>query len=288
MWMGLTGVLAGLHLTIASVPVGSGVPAGSGLTERGRCDGEGEGPYRVVELRSPDASLVLFGARHRTDPGDPILAEMERRLAALSPTVILVEGATGPVDVDRQTSIMHGGEMGLLCWLASQRGIPCRSADLTEPEEARRLLRRHSPEEVLLFLTVRVLAYFNPRPASQRPPGDLVTWAIHRYAPLVGLPPTITADDLARICERALHRRWRPSDVTTDWHDPRKDDLLTQRMSRESNELREPYMLEQMLDSAGKGARVFVALGEGHVCNVGVELRALWEEKRPGAAAKPR
>jgi hypothetical protein len=121
---------------------------------------------------------------------------------------------------------------------------------------------------------VRVLAYFNPRPASQRPPGDLVAWAIRRYAPLVGLPATTPGDVVVRACHRALHREWKPSEVTTDWHDPTKGDLLTQRMSRESNELREPYMLEQMLDAARDGARVFVTLGEGHVCNLRAEMLA--------------
>ena len=280
MWMGYKVVLAALQLTMADR-----APADSAPAETGGCEGRGEGAYRVLELRGPDASLVLFGTRHKTDPADPALAEMERRVDALGPTIILVEGAIGPSHPDRRTAIAYGGEDGLLCWIARQRGIPCRSADLPESEEARRLLHRHSPEEVLLFLTVRVLAYFNPRPTSQRPPGELVAWAIHRYASLVGLPTTTTSDDLARVCERALHRRWNPSAVTTDWHDPTQDALLTQRMSRESNELREPYMLEQLLDAARNGARVFAALGEGHVCNVRAALGARWHEKQSGSAA---
>ncbi len=242
------------------------------------CAGSGEGAYRVVELQSERAALVLFGSRHRTDPTDPIIRELEGRVAAFSPTLILVEGPTETVEKDRDTAVAHGGEAGLLCYVAEQRGIPCRSADLTEAEEARRLLQRHSADEVLLFMVVRPLAYFNPRPASQRPPGDLVAWALRRYGPLVGLPDA-TEVDLARTCKRVLHRPWDPPSVTTEWHNPEKGDLLTQRMSRESNALREPYQLEQMLGAAQDGARVLVSMGEGHVCNLRAELKRRWNQQ---------
>ncbi len=272
-----------LELTALCLSVTGGPPASAKLD---RCEGDGEGAYRVVELRNAEASLVLFGARHRTDPADPIVAELERRVASFSPTVILVEGPATATHSSRQVAIGHGGEMGLLCWFAAQRNIPCLSTDVPDAEQARQLLRRHAPDEVLLFLAVRALAYFNPRPASQRPPGDLVAWILQRYGPLVGLP-NATSRDLARVCQRALHRRWDPSAVTTDWHDPRRSELLTQRMSRENNELRDPYMLEQMLSAARSGARVFVALGEGHVCNVRDALRTRWNSKRAHGAAAP-
>ncbi len=128
---------------------------------------------------------------------------------------------------------------------------------------------------------MRGLAYFNPRPADQRPPGDLVEWMLRRDAPLVGLP-NATKGDLARICERTLRRPWDPAAVTTDWHDPTKDEMLTQRISREDDALRETYMLEQLLDAAKDGARVFAIFGEGHVCDLRTKLRAAWEQASDG------
>ncbi len=255
------------------------VDAGPPQVALASCNGRGEGALRVVELERDGAALVLFGARHRTEPSDPVLLELERRVAAFSPTLILVEGDGAGASPDKATAITHGGEAGLLCWLAVRRGIPCQSMDLPEAEEVRRLALRHSREEVLLFMTVRVLAYFNPRPPDQQPPGDLVAWAIQRYAPLAGLPATTTSADLGRVCERALKRRWDPAAVTTDWHDPTRDELLTQRMSKESNQLREPYMLERLRLAATPGSRVFAAAGEGHACNI---QAALGGRRRPG------
>jgi hypothetical protein len=257
------------------------VPAGAGQEEPGPCEGTGKGAYQVIELHGPDTSLVLFGTRHRTDLADPVWAELEQRVAKLQPTVILVEGS-GPPSPTREFAITHGGDGSFLCWLASQRGIDCQSLDLAEPEEARRLLLRHAPDEVLLFFTVRVLAYFNPRPPTERPPGDLIQWTLRRYGPMAGLP-NATSGDLASTCQRALHRTWDPDAVTTDWHDPRKSDLLTQRMSQESNDLREPYILERLLVSAENGARVFAAVGEGHLCNLEANLRTRWKETRTGS-----
>lgn len=246
------------------------------------CDGTGSGPYRVLEHRRGDARLLVLGARHRTDPADPILEEIEQRFLALDPTEVMVEGA-GPEPDDRDTAIRHGGENGLLCWLARQHKIACRSLDLPEAEEARRLMSRHPAEEVLLFFVVRVLAYFNPRPPSQRPPGDLAAFAVARYAPLVGLPAT-SPEQLEPICRRALGRRWDPAAITTAWHDPRKVDLLTQRMSRESNALREPYMLESMLGALQGGSRVLAVVGEGHLCNLAPSLVSRDQRERSNSS----
>ena len=270
--------LIGLYFQLARPAVGA--PA-HGVEH---CEGTGEGSYRVLELEGRNASLVLFGARHRTDPADPIFDEIERRVAQFRPTIMLVEGSGSVEETStRELAITHhGGEMGFLCWLARERRIPCRGTDLTEAEEAHRLLRHHSPDEVLLSLVVRVLAYFNPKPASQRPPGDLVDWAIHRYGPLVGLE-SASERDVARTCNSALGRAWKPTAITTEWHDPRKSDLLTQRMSRESNDLREPFIVEQILNAAVKGERVFASLGEGHVCDFPGTLTPRWNDR----AGKP-
>lgn len=260
----------------------------AGQEEPGPCEGTGKGAYRAIELRASDTSLVLFGTRHKTDPTDPVWTDLEHRVATLQPTVILVEGS-GPPPPTRELAIRHGGEGSFLCWLASQRGVPCQSMDLPEPEEARRLLQRHSADEVLLFLSVRVLAYFNPRPVAERPPGDLVQWTLRRYGPMAGMP-NATSADLASTCQRVLHRAWDPGSVTTDWHDPRKTDLLTQRMSQESNDLREPWMLERLLAAAETGARVFAGVGEGHLCNLQAELSARWQAtktERPVTTSSP-
>ncbi len=276
-----------MRLSIATaLAVTVALPVVGGATEPSasaypRCDGTGSGPYRVLDLRRGDVRIVVFGARHRTDPTDSIFAELEQRFVSLDPTEVMVEGA-GPEPDDRDTAIRHGGENGLLCWLARQRKIPCRSLDLPEAEEARRLLREHPADEVLLFFVVRVLAYFNPRPASQRPPGDLVAFAIAHYAPLVGLSADSGPDLLERTCRRALRRRWDPAAVTTAWHDPRKTDLLTQRMSRESNALREPYMLESMLGALQGRSRVLAVIGEGHVCNLAPLLIAASQAELSG------
>ena len=77
--------------------------------------------------------------------------------------------------------------------------------------------------------------------------------------------------------------------MATAWHDPRRSDLLTQRMSRESDALREPFMLEQLLGTARQGARVFAEVGEGHVCHVRAGLERRWSEQDAGASiAEPR
>lgn len=239
------------------------------------CDGTGKGPRRIVELRDRDGALLVFGGRHETDPDNPVFLELEQRAGQLDPTLILHEGGSGPPRPDRARAIATGG---FPCWLAGRRGIPCESLDLSESEEARRLAQRHPPDEVLMFLVVRVQAYFNGRPADQRPPGDLVDWAVRRYRDALHLPAA-TAADVAATFERVVGRPWRPGELTTEIHDPRRSELATQRMSQESNALREPYMIDCLLESSRGGARVLAIVGEGHVCRIQDELRERWRRR---------
>jgi hypothetical protein len=91
-----------------------------------------------------------------------------------------------------------------------------------------------------------------------------------------------TKADLAAIWERTLHRPCDPGDVTPEWHDPFKDETVIQRISREDNALREPFMIEQLVQAAKPGARVFAIFGEGHVCNLREPLKEAL--RRAGAA----
>jgi hypothetical protein len=49
--------------------------------------------------------------------------------------------------------------------------------------------------------------------------------------------------------------------------------MLTQRISREDNALREPFMAEQLILAARPGERVFAVFGEGHICNLRQPIR---------------
>lgn len=243
------------------------------------CDGTASGGVHVLELAGPAGSVMLVGTQHRTDPADPVWDELERRVVGFKPTRYLVESLGKPA-ASREEAIQRGGESAFVCWLAAQQSAACGGLDLPESEEVARLRRKHTAEEVLLLKVIQVVAYFNPRPPDQRPPGDPLVWALKRYAPMAGLPDATPAD-IERICQQVLHRPWVTSEVTTEWHDPRRSDMLTQVMSQESNALREPYMLEQLLSAAGPGHRVFATVGEGHVCDLWSELSKRWAEVRP-------
>ncbi len=239
-----------------SLAAPSKAPAARAASDLEECDGTGKGPHRMVELSGRGGALRVFGDRHETDPADPVFLDLERRVNGFDPTVFLVEGDLGTPHSDRARAIASGG---FLCWLAGRRNVPCQSVDLPESEEARRLAKRHPPDEVLMFLVARVLAYFNGRPPDQRPPGDLVDWAVRRYRDALHLPAA-TASDVAATFERVLGRPWRPDELTTEIHDPRRSELATQRMSAESNALREPYIVERLLEATRGGARAFAVL----------------------------
>jgi len=217
-------------------------------------------PY-VVDVRR-GGRLLLFGARHSSDPADPMFDQIEAAFSELSPAFALHEGTPPAVEADREIAIRRHGEAGLVRHLAARAGIDTASMDIPLAEEARLLRREVAQGDALVFLVVRQLASYNRKTAKM----DFDSYFgefFERIAPALELAaidwPLIDAEH-ARMLGRPLSART----VTAIETDPMHDDLPTQRISRLSNRLRDEYMLGRLVCALGAHERVFATVGVSH------------------------
>jgi hypothetical protein len=217
-------------------------------------------PY-VVDVRR-GGRLLLFGARHTSDPADPMFDQIEAAFSELSPAFALHEGTPPAVEADREIAIRRHGEAGLVRHLAARAGIETASMDIPLAEEARRLRREVARGDALVFLVVRQLASYNRKTAKMDYDSYFGEF-FELIAPALELAaidwPLIDAEH-ARLLGRPLSART----VTAIETDPTHDDLPTQRISRLSNRLRDEYMLGRLVDALGAHERLFATVGVSH------------------------
>jgi hypothetical protein len=72
--------------------------------------------------------------------------------------------------------------------------------------------------------------------------------------------PLIESEHLRVVGHPLVARR-----VTGHATNPLRDDLLTQRIARRSNRLREEHMLQRLLDALAEYRRLFAVVGNGHL-----------------------
>ena len=218
-------------------------------------------PY-VVDVRRDGARLVLFGGWHSSDPTLPMFDQIETAFLELAPDFALHEGTPPHPETEREIAIRRHGEAGLVTNLAARVGIATASMDIPLAEEARLLRRDLTQAEALVFLVVRQLASFNRKTARMDFDGYFGDF-FDLIAPALGL----AAIDWPLIAREHLRVVGHPLDgerVTGHETNPMRDDLLTQRIARRSNRLRDEHMLRRLLAALNDYRRVFATVGVTH------------------------
>ena len=229
-------------------------------------------PY-VIDLIVGDSSrLVLFGARHSSDPGDPMFDQIEAQFMNLSPLFALHEGTPPQVESDRELAIRRHGEAGLLRLLATRAGIATTSLDIPLPQEAQLLRREITQSEALVFLVVRQLASFNRKTARM----DFEAY-FTEFFELIAPALQLTAIDWSLVETAHLRVLGYPLSaprVTALETNPMCDDLPTQRIARYSNRLRDEHILSCLIATCAEHQRVFATVGVTHAVMLEPALRA--------------
>jgi hypothetical protein len=218
-------------------------------------------PY-VVDMVRGAARLVLFGGPHSSDPLHPVFDQMEAAFVSLAPAYALHEGTQPALEPEREVAIRRHGEAGLVRYLAARAGIDTASMDLPLTDEARRLFREIPQRDALVFLVVRQLASFNRKTARM----DFDAYFRDFFALIA---PALELRSIEWPLVEAAHRRvlGRPllaRSVTARETDPMRNELLTQRIARLSNRLRDEHMLGRLVAAVAEHGRVFATVGVSH------------------------
>ena len=229
-------------------------------------------PY-VVPIEAAGGAVLLYGASHTKDPGDPQIGDVQRRWEAFRPTVALVEGRLGFLLPGFMDPVRHYGEMGAVNALARKDGIAVYSWEPPREVEIGRLLEAFPPERVALFYVLR--PYFsNLRHGRPDDPEGFVEEFRRKRTAYPGLENTLQS--VAQI-----DTVWKRDFAgLPDWRDTSDAYGLPGylgEISDVSNAIRDEHLLNVVIDLVRHGERVFAIMGSSHSVKVERALRATLE-----------
>lgn len=230
-------------------------------------------PY-VVEIRLSGKHMLFYGSDHLTDPEHPqfedIEARWERFIASSASPIALVEGhfdetpesETG----DREQSIMQGGEAQFVVYLARKAGVAIVSPEPDRVWEANELAKEFGREQVIFFYCMRQISWWK-RVAQTADVQAHIT-------KMLGLMKTTYHwNDVAFTAQRMAEIHQELFGKTLPWHEkqwfhdlvtPVPQDHVTNRLARRSGELRDEYILMQIMHYWRQGKSPFAVFGSAH------------------------
>lgn len=229
-------------------------------------------PVFLLGTTSPRGQLYYFGAEHSADPAHPQFAEIEKAWQAFKPTAAFYEGPNRPVAPTRDETIKQAGESGFVRFLAARDNVPFRSLEPSPPEEAAYIMKKYSPEQVMLFYVLREAARLRerrklPEEELKRTVAQLLTQASKMKGFEAIIPDLEALDAAYRKYWSAPAQWWQ---APAEWFDPIRPSsetggLFTNEINRMSSEYRNLHMYRLLAGAALEGKRVFAVVGRNHV-----------------------
>ena len=231
-----------------------------------------QNPVFQLGIISPRGRLYYFGAEHSSDPAHAQFAEIEKAWEAFKPTAAFYEGPNRPIAATRDETIRQAGESGFVRFLAARDGIPFVSLEPPPHEEGAYIVKKYSPEQVMLFYVLREAARLRDR--RKLPEEELkksVSQLLAQASKMKGFEnviPNLEALDAAYKKYWTEPAGWWQAPAR--WFDPLKSSaetggLFTNDINRMSSEYRNLHMYRLLARAALEVKRVFAVVGRNHV-----------------------
>lgn len=225
-------------------------------------------PY-VYEILADRGAVLIYGAEHTKNPGDPQIADIERRWTAFRPSLALCESDLGILFPLLMDPVREFGEPGALCALARRDAVPVFTWEPHPHELVARLLRRHPARQVAARLMLG--PYFsNLRHGRPDHPEAFVEEYRAKRQRWPGLEQTFGS--VAEI--DAFWRSEFPDGP--DWRNVSDAHGLPGFLADiDVNQPRDEHFVAIVLQAVERGERVFAVCGSSHAVKIEPALQAM-------------
>lgn len=224
--------------------------------------------------------LVAIGTLHSNDPHAPMYARLEKELQQARPEVVIHEALVPPdLLTDPLTeAIERAADLGFTSQLATKLGARLRSGDAPIRPEIEELLRRHSAQEVFVFLVAQRHIGNDRNPDAASLAHDYPSF-VRDYLEGNGFPMRDEWRTWDGFQKAFRSLTGRPFSATT-WNagrlmNPQKYTGPVSDVERSSCEIRDRYLVEAIRAELRQHDRVVVVFGAAHIQAIEPELLKL-------------
>lgn len=228
-------------------------------------------PY-VWERRIGGKHVVILGTRHARDPASPMYARIEDIFERVRPQLVIHESQVPRqiTALTRSEAIRLGADAGFIVHLAAANKVPVRSGSHAVRNEIAALLKRHSAEEVLVYLTAQRHIGYARRPDLAKAEAGYA--AFHEdYLVANGFPDRDRWDDWQGFLsswQRVTGSALTPQAWDRDLWSPIRDRGRLSEMGRISSSYTDGRLVATIRQALVEHDRVLVTFGSWHVLSL--------------------
>jgi hypothetical protein len=237
-------------------------------------------PY-VVDCAAGKGRVVLYGASHTRDLGDPQIADLEARFAELRPSVVLVEGRPGGPLVALDP-VGRLGEGGAAIRDARRAGVPVYSWEPSREAEVGAQLARFPRQHVALFYVLRPYVSSLRFGKPKNPDADVEAIRRRRsqWKGLEGALADVAAIDAIWKRDFAGLPDWRDTSDEYGWPG------YLGEIAHSANEIRDEHFARLLVELLARGERVLAVAGSSHAVRLEPVLAAACGEPFGGTLTR--
>ena len=216
-------------------------------------------PY-IVRVSAQEGGVLLFGAEHTKDPGDPQLLKIRQLWNEFRPTVALVEGRLGFLFRWTTDPTERYGEGGFTLDLAKGDDIPAYTWDPPIEMEVASVLKKFPKKRVALYYVLRPYVG-KTRFGKPDDPDAIVESSRRSRTTIPGLEGSLR--DLAEIdslwqADFQGIKDWRVTSDEYGW-----PGYLDQ-IAKQAGAYRDEHFFQVIIHFVRRGERVFAVCGSSH------------------------
>ena len=229
-------------------------------------------PY-TFSIQSGSNFLYYFGERHSYDPAhEEWIIEKTFWQSFLKDTeghkrIVLVEGGKRKTEATEEQSIVNGGGMGFITYLASQQGIDTVCPEPDRAYERKELLKHFSREESQYYYFARVVGQWNRRQEPKPDFEEYMNEFLEEDKKDTGWNNfDFSIEMMKRIHTALFHTEFDKNDLEF-FHticNPSRTDTVINKVARASSDIRDKHIVQEIKKYLDEGYSVYVQFGGTH------------------------
>lgn len=240
----------------------------------------------IVHLKSDGKQILYFGSYHSNLINDSLFSLIERKFNDFQPDFVLHEGDDDwPIFKNKDSTIVISGEPGYIIQLSQENEVDYATIEPEEKNEYEYLLKTYDLEWVVLMYMCRQIdnqqrlsEAYNTSDAQFEQNMDYFFRMLERD----GIPLDKGQMEFTywkNIYEKLLNRKLEWRKFNPDLYYPNKYLTKLNEINRASDEFRNLFMIEKILETSDKFDKIMVLVGGGHLIVQEKLLKSKFEKR---------
>jgi len=219
--------------------------------------------YSVEKFENSKNIIIFFGSQHSKDKNQ--LIEIEKRIKDLQPNIILVEGNYNLANYkSKEESVLYGGEMGFVSYLAKNKKIKLLSNDPPEKRTIMFVTQKYGKDFCFLYSFMRNINHYLKDNKGKM--NGLIEYTILKFKSNSNWDNyEYTFQNLKKIFKSLMEKDLDIYQDFSDYFNPNLSFSIFNKISRDLSEFRDSFTMNLLKEILIHNRKIFIIKGKSHL-----------------------